>query len=134
MADYTIAAADVFCTGVVAPINAGEDLVAGLVIYSKVADHLAYKADADAGSGADVVLGFTLNDAKAGQPVAYARAGPITVGTIFAAAGKVLALSGAAGKLCDIADVTTGDHMVIMGWTLSTTSFQLNIINTGFTL
>ncbi len=134
MADYTITAADVQYSGAVASIIAGEALDAGQIIYQDATDHLAYKAQCDGVAGEENVLGMTVNSAVAGQPVSYVGAAEIEVGTVFASAGKLLILSGVAGKMCDAGDIAGGDYLVVLGWSTATDSFQLDVKRTGFQL
>lgn len=136
MADYTITAGNVITalTGKKSG-TAGEAIAAGQLLYVKAADGLLYLAQSDGTAAAEaVVVGMALNSAATGQPVFYQASGAITVGAVFAAAGKVLILSEEAGKLCDAADATTGDYLTIVGYSTSTVAMVLDITATGLEL
>lgn len=136
MADYTITAGNVITalTGKKSG-TAGEAISAGQLLYVKAADGLLYLAQSDGTAAAEaVVVGMALNTAATGQPVFYQASGAITVGAVFAAAGKVLILSETAGKSCDAADATTGDYLTIVGYSTSTVAMVLDITATGLEL
>jgi hypothetical protein len=48
--------------------------------------------------------------------------------------GTVYCLSGTPGGICPLADVTTGDDVIILGVALSTTVLDVQINDTGVTL
>lgn len=136
MAIYTITASNV-TTALSGKKSgtAGEAISAGQLLYLKASDGLLYLAQSDGATSAEAaVVGMALNSAATNQPVFYQASGAITVGAVFAAAGKVLILSQTAGKACDAADATTGDYLTIVGYSTSTVAMVLDITATGLEL
>jgi hypothetical protein len=135
VANYTITPANVAYAGAGYSSGiCGESLAAGEILALKASDGRYYKADAN-NAELHTPVGLALNGtAAAGQPVAILGSGEVTVGAIFAAAGKVLALSSTPGQLCDVADPTTGDRLVLMGWSTAVNKLRLSIADTGITL
>lgn len=132
MAEYTITPANLVTTEKGTNAIADEAIVAGQLFYLDSEDsNRAKLCQADAEATATVKY-MALNSAAADQPVAGIASGTFEVGSIFTAAGKVLALSpDTAGKMIDVGDISTGEFLSIVGWSTSATAFQLNIANTG---
>jgi hypothetical protein len=75
---------------------------------------------------------MAVNTAAAGEPLLVAKNGTtITqVGTTFAK-NVPLAVSTNAGKMCPVADVTSGLYGCLLGVGLSTTTFKIQIQISG---
>lgn len=131
MATYTVTPANVAYADQNVPNGiAGEALSAGDWLY-RGADRKLYKAQCDGPAEQAAVVGLAVNSAAAGQPVAFAAGGEVTVGALFTGGGKVLALSTTAGKACDAADLVTLDHCTFLGWTTAADKLFINIAKTG---
>lgn len=113
--------------------KAGATLTAGQVVYKDAADGRLKLSDNDAAAALKTAYGITLNGASAGQPVSVAKRGPVTFNAVLTA-GTVYAVSGTAGGIAPLADVTTGDDVIVLGVALSTTVLDLQINDTGVTL
>lgn len=112
----------------------GATVTAGQVVYLDSADDEYKLADNDsATAAAKVPVGIALNGGADGQPATIQKSGEITVGGTLVA-GTIYALSGTAGGIVPLADVTTGDDVVILGVAKSTTVLMLDIQVPGVTL
>lgn len=140
MADYTVTAANVLPPSATAKtLIAGEAITAGMSIYLKASDGLAYKAQHDGTAAEAACIGIAVNSAAAGQVVSYVSSGDIVLGAAtFTAAGEIVCVGAGAGGLCIETDVGSSDFLVILGWSISTTTMRFNtsqgIINTGIEL
>lgn len=137
MADLTITAASVVA-GAGASINrsgnAGETITAGQVVYKSPTSHKWMKADSDsATAGAKVAGGIALNGASLDQPLAVLTAGPVTIGATLTG-GTGYYLSNAAGGICPVADVGSGENVCLLGLATSTTVLEVGIQSSGVTL
>jgi hypothetical protein len=124
MADLVITAASVLA-GADARIAhgiAGEVVAAGKVGYLAAATSRYMLADNDAVSAeartADLVV--FLNAAAAGQPVAVHKRGKVVIGAALTA-GVAYYLSNTPGGICPLADVGTGEYVVLLGLATSAT-------------
>lgn len=110
MANVTITAANFLPTAsatyLINASVAGEAISAGELVYLKTSDQKYWKAIATTAE-ASTVVGFAANTAATGQRLSIVTKDTATaVGAVLTAAGTVFGLSsGAAGKLCNIADV-----------------------------
>lgn len=133
MADLSITASAV----VPSPLNttvhvqpastlAGEALSAGDILCLLDADSKYYKADANDTAKRDV-RGIAGNSAAAAaQRVDVISQSPaLTIGTHGIAVGTPLFLSNTSGKLCPLADLTTGSLPVLVAYTESATTLQI---------
>jgi hypothetical protein len=127
MADISITAASV-----VAGSNSvqdrgvlGETVTAGQVVYKSSTDSKWYKADANAASAEQrIAIGIALNGGAVNQPVAVHKAGLITIGATLTA-GTAYYLSDTPGGICPLADVGSGEYVVLIG--LATTTAIINV-------
>lgn len=135
MADLSITAANVVA-GSNATIErgiAGETITAGKAVY-KVPGGKYMLADGDsATAAARVPLGIALNGASLNQPLAVQKSGDVTIGATLTA-GTAYYLGDDPGGICPLADVATGDDVVLMGLAKSTTVLKLDIQVSGVTL
>lgn len=134
MVDITITSASVKAGSgaVVADGTSGATITAGEAIYFDGTTGKMLLADANA-LGSKTCSGIALNSASDGQPIKYQKSGPITVGGTLVA-GTVYAVSTNAGAIAPLADITTGDDVIILGVAKSTTVLQLDIQIPGVTL
>lgn len=137
MADISITASDVVA-GSGAPTKtgtAGAAIAAGDVVYLDTATTGKWQlADSDAASaaarGGTANTGIALNSAAANQPLVVQIGGPITLGSVLTA-GTAYYLSGTAGKICPLADVSGGEYYVLLGLAASTSVLNLDVQYSG---
>ena len=133
MADLTLTAASVLA-GSNATTNlgtAGATITAGQVVYFDDTTKTYKLADTDSATAAvRSPIGLALNGASAGQPLMVQTGGDITLGAVLTA-GVAYYLSGTAGGICPVADVTSGDYPVILGMAKSTSVLAIKIVEAG---
>ncbi len=133
MADLTLTAANVLA-GSNATTNlgtAGATITAGQVVYFDDTTKTYKLADTDSATAAvRSPIGLALNGASAGQPLMVQTGGDITLGAVLTA-GVAYYLSGTAGGICPVADVTSGDYPVILGMAKSTSVLAIKIVEAG---
>ena len=133
MADLTLTAANVLA-GSNATTNlgtAGATITAGQVVYFDDTTKTYKLADTDSATAAvRSPAGIALNGASAGQPLMVQTGGDITLGAVLTA-GVAYYLSGTAGGICPVADVTSGDYPVILGMAKSTSVLAIKIVEAG---
>lgn len=132
MADLTITSANVISRGKSVDSTAGATLVAGDVVYddagsSKLADNDSATAAARSPKG------IALNGAATGQPVKVHTKGPIVIGATLTP-GVAYYLSGTPGKICPVADLSTGDYPTLIGIATSASVLDVNIQESGVAL
>ena len=136
MADLSITAANVVA-GTGAAIRtgtAGATITAGQAVYLDRTTETWKLADTDSGTAAArAVEGIALNGASASQTVSVCTSGPVTIGATIAA-GVFYYLSGTAGGICPVGDVAPGDYPAIIGYGISTSVLQVNIVTSGVVL
>ena len=136
MADISITAANVIkgSNAVVEAGTAGATITAGQIVY-KDADDGRYKlADCDSATvAAKSPRGVALNGASNGQPLSIARSGDVTIGGTLTA-GTAYYLSPVAGGIAPLADVLSGDNVVLLGLAKTTAILTIDIQDTGVTL
>lgn len=135
MADISITAANVAQgTGAVVDKNglAGATITAGQVVYFNTTTNRWALADAN-GSGTRVPQGIALHAASSGQPLAVQTGGDITIGATLTA-GLAYYLSDTPGGICPVADIGSGEDVVLIGISKSTTVLKIAIVVPGVTL
>lgn len=121
-------------TSVTADINngtvtrpAGATIAAGQMVYLVAATGKWALADADsATAAARVPDGIALNGGAANQPIMVKTKGEVTMNAVLSA-GVAYYLSDAAGAVCPVADLASGDYPCIVGIARSTTVLTLGI-------
>ncbi|GGO89031.1 hypothetical protein GCM10011348_45830 [Marinobacterium nitratireducens] len=113
--------------------TAGEAITAGDVLA--LSGGSLVLADANGGTGAANALrkpvGIALNDAAAGQPVAYATPGSmVTLGAVLTA-GTAYYLSGTPGGIAPVADVAAGMTPIVVGIAFSTSQLKISMLSSG---
>ena len=136
MTDISITAANVIkgSDAVVEHGTAGATITAGQVVYRDATTKEYLLADADSGTdAAKAPRGIALNGASDGQPLAIAKSGDITIGGTLTA-GTAYYLSPEAGGIAPLADVASGDDVVLLGLAETTAILHLDIQVTGVTI
>lgn len=136
MADISITAANVVkgSNAVVEAGTAGATITAGQVVYKDAADGKYKLADADsATAAAKAPRGIALNGASDGQPLSIIRSGDVTIGATLTA-GTAYYLSPEPGGIAPLADVASGDDVVLIGLAESASVLAVDIQITGVTL
>lgn len=136
MADLTITAANVAKSSnakVISNKNGSGTLTAGTAC---AIDGNSEVAAADCDSGTAVLrtfVGILIGPSADNQPAVYQEDGDINLGATLVP-GTVYVLSATAGGICPIADLVTGDYVVLIGYAISTSilrMFPKAIRNTG---
>lgn len=136
MADLSITAASVVkgSGATVEQGTAGATITAGQVVYKAAATGKYGLADCDSATAeVKVPRGIALNGASDGQPLAIVRAGDVTIGATLTP-GTAYYLSPVAGGICPLADVASGDNVVLLGLAKSASVLALDIQVSGVTL
>ena len=135
MVDLVLTASDVIAgsNAVVENGRAGAAITAGQVVYKEAASGTFKPTDTNSLT-AEVkkAYGIALNDAANGQPLAVAKGGDVTLGSVLVA-GSAYYASETPGGIQPAADVASED-VVFLGHAKSTTVLSLAINNTGVTL
>jgi hypothetical protein len=135
-ADLAVTAANVVASGSAATrqCTAGATITAGQVVYRDSADGKCKLADNNsATAAARAPIGVALNGAANGQPLQVATEGPVTIGATLTA-GVAYYLSGTAGGICPVADLTTGMYPSIVGIATSASVLDIKVHSSGVAL
>lgn len=130
MPDVTVVAAEVLPdagTVKVAGI-AGAAITAGQALYLDTTTDTWKLADANGAAALNVLGGIALTSAAAGQPVFVATDGTLDPG-FTVGIGSVYILSGTAGGIAPVADLTTGWKTSIVGVGITASQLRLRIYN-----
>ena len=133
MVDLVITPGLVIATGNVRIVQRVADatITAGKMVYDVSASTVAGLADSNsATAAARTPIGVALNGASAGQQLAVATSGDITIGATMVA-GVAYYLSDTPGGICAVADVGAGEYPCIVGMAISTTVLRLGIQSAG---
>lgn len=137
MADISITAANVVkgSNAVVEAGTAGATITAGQVVYKDASDGKYKLADADsATAAAKAPRGIALNGASNNQPLSILRSGDITIGATLTPGTAYYLSPTTAGGICPLADVASGDDVVLLGLAESASVLAVGIQITGVTL
>lgn len=107
--------------------TAGATITQGVPVYLDSADNLLKPADANVSVALATVVGIAANAAAAGQSVQIVTAGPLTIGATIVV-GMPYAVSTAAGLICPITDIASGNYLCILGVADSATVLRVDII------
>jgi hypothetical protein len=127
MADLTITAANVLAQSgsSTSYSKAAVAITAGQVIYVNGTSMSLAQATSSAASNC---AGIALNNAAAGQPLAFLTSGPITIGATVVVGGVYAVAADNAGAICPIADIlTTGDYITVLGVATNSTTITVDI-------
>jgi hypothetical protein len=136
MPDLVITAASVVPAGgatINRAYNAGATITQGKAVYLDTStDPPTWKlADAnDASATVRTVAGVAVSSASTGQPLAVQTGGPLAIGATVAA-GSWYILSGTPGGIAPVADQVTGWYPSLIGYGISATQIQVQVVNTG---
>lgn len=128
MADLSITAANVIASSNALTKRgaAGATITAGQIVYLDPADDQYKLADADNLPAAGVTEVFmALNGASDSQPLAVLRSGNVAMGAILTA-GTAYYLSPTAGGIAPLADILTGDDVILLGLASTTSNLAFN--------
>lgn len=132
MSDLSLTAANVIAQSGASIENgtAGETITAGQVI-SRDSTGKFLKSDSDA-VGLKSPRGIALNGAALNQPLAIIKAGDLALGAVLTA-GITYYLSNTPGGICPVADVGSGEDVVLLGIAKSTSILTVDIKAPGVT-
>jgi hypothetical protein len=136
MADISITAASVVAgsNSVQERGIAGTTITAGQVVYKADATNKYMLADGDSATAEiRVPLGIALHGASLNQPLTIHKSGDITIGATLTA-GTAYYLGDDPGGISPLADVASGDDVVLVGLAESTTVLNVDFQVTGVTL
>lgn len=135
MADLSITAANVVAENGAKsrPGIAGATITAGQQVYLDATDNKWKLADADGAAALRSPGGTALHGASANQPLQVHTHGPITIGATLTA-GTTYYLSPTPGGICPLADLASGDYVVIVGIALSTSVLDVKYHESGVAL
>jgi hypothetical protein len=131
--DLSITAANVKATAATSKVSRvplGETITQGQAVYKKTTDNKYYKADCDAGSGADLAEGIAVTPGGNGEFGYVIFAGPLNIGATLTV-GEIYVLSDVAGGVRPKADNGTGDKVTILGVATSSSSLFVNPFASG---
>ena len=136
MADLVITAANVVAGSDAREVDgiAGASITAGQTVYKDAATNTYKLADCNSATAAvRSPAGIALHAAAANQPLTIHRSGPLTIGATVTA-GVAYYLSGTAGGICPVGDLTTGDYPVFLGFATSASVIDVNVVEAGVAL
>lgn len=136
MADLSITA-----TAVVAGSNAritdgvaGETIAAGKMVYRALTSRAISLADNNSATAeVRLPLGIALNGGAAGQRIAVATEGDVTVGATLTP-GVFYYLSDTPGGICPVADLLAGEYPCIVGQAINASVLRMRIVSAGVAL
>jgi hypothetical protein len=136
MADLTITATSVVAGADSIQVHGilGETVTAGQVLYQDTTTGKWFKADNNAGTElVRKAQGIALNGGAVNQPVTVHKRGAITIGATLTA-GTAYYLSDTPGGICPLADLLSGEYVVLLGLAASTTVLNVDIQYPGVSL
>lgn len=135
MTDISVTAANVVAmSDDITHGTAGATITAGQAVYKDSVTGKYLLADNNSATvAARTPGGMSLHGASLNQPLAVQKSGPITIGGTLTA-GVAYYLSGTAGGICPVADLTTGMYPTILGIATSATVLNLDIQPSGVAL
>lgn len=130
MADLSITASGILkgTGGVQAVGVAASTTTAGVVLYVTTSNQLAAAVNTTQANAQ--VVGIALHASFAGQPLVYQTGGPLT-GGFTATVGQTYVLSGNAGNIAPVGDLTSGEYVTILGVASAAGTINLGINPTG---
>jgi hypothetical protein len=131
MADLSVTAGSVtYTSGETGAANAAATITAGQVIYIN-ASSLAALAQADGTALEATIAGVALNGGSTGQRITYAKNGAIINIGATLVLGDIYCASVTAGAAGRIEELASTNYISVLGYPLSTSLLQLDIVNTG---
>jgi hypothetical protein len=136
MADLSITAGNVIAASTARKKSgtAGATITAGQIVHLSPTTSRYILSDADAVGVGDITeVAIALNGASDGQPLEVATFGDVTLGSVLTA-GTSYYLSPTAGGIAPVADLLTGDNVILLGVAKSATVLAFKPIISGVTL
>lgn len=136
MVDLTITAANVIASSNarLAYSVAGETITQGAMVYkSSTTDRMMLADSNSATAAARTPVGIALNAASAGQPLAVALSGDVTIGATLTP-GVAYYLSDTPGGICPVADVSAGEYPCVVGMATSASVLRIGIQSAGVSI
>lgn len=135
MADLTVTPASVLAdtSATIEHGKYGATLIAGKVVYRDDTTKKYGLADSNGAAGTRIVRGISLNGGADGQPGTIVRSGPVNIGATLTP-GVAYYLSDTPGGICPVADVGSGENVVLLGVAASASILNLDIQNSGVQL
>lgn len=135
MVDLVVTAANVAASGQALKETgiAGATITAGQTVYKDAADGKFKLADSNA-AGLNSVYGIAAHASLSGQPLTVVRDDPAFVPGATLVAGTFYALSETPGGIQPVADLATGETVVMVGIAKSTSVLYLKLVTPGVTL
>lgn len=136
MADLSITAGNVIAQAgaVIKRGTAGATITVGQIVYYDAAAGTYKLADADNLPAGGVTRVFmALNGAATGQPIAVLQSGEVAMGSILTE-GIAYYLSPNPGGIAPVADVLSGDDVIVLGVAKNATTLTFAPIISGATL
>lgn len=135
MADLSVTAASVLAgtNAVVEHGTFGAAVAAGKVVYRDGTTRKYGLADSNGAASTKVPRGIALNGGADGQPGTIVRSGEVNVGAALTP-GTAYYLSDTPGGICPLADVGSGEDVVLLGVAKSASILMLDIQVPGVTL
>jgi hypothetical protein len=131
MADISVTAASVANTGGQTDTGtAGASITAGQILYKDASANNTLKPASCASTAAAAVCGMALNGGASGQPITFAKAGATVTAGATLGVGTIYVLSDGSGTYAPVADLATGDKVVIVGYATSSTVLTLLLKDT----
>lgn len=137
MADLSLTAGSILAaaTANIKRGKAGATVTAGQIVYLDPADSEYKLADADNLPAAGVTAVFmALNGASDGQPLAVLQGGDVSMGSVLTAGTAYYLSPTAAGGIAPLADIASGDDVILLGVAKSATVLAFKPIISGVTL
>lgn len=108
----------------------GATITAGQAVYKDTSAGTFKLADNN-GASAEIrtATGIGLNGCSSGQPIRILRSGDITIGGTLTA--NIPYFLSDSGGICPIADVGSGEYLVLLGIARTTAILQVDIQSTG---
>lgn len=114
--------------------TAGETITAGKPVYYDATTAKWMLADSNAGSAAArTPVAISLNGASLNQPLSVHKSGDLTLNAVLTA-GTAYYLSDTPGGICPLADVGSGEYVVLIGIAKSTTVLAVDFQSAGVAL
>lgn len=111
----------------------GETVAAGQGVYRDPTTKKFMKADNDAASAStleDTDVGIALSGGALNQPAEVQYDGEITMGATLTV-GEIYAVSSAAGGICPVADLGSGDYPVVLGIARTAALLVMGVVRGG---
>lgn len=137
MTDIVVTAASVLASGQATKETgiAGAAITAGQTVYKEATTNLFKLADSNSGTAeVKAVYGVALHAAATGQPLTVVKDDPSFTPGATVVVGTSYWLSETPGGIQPVADLGSGEQLVLLGVGKTTSTISLKIWNTGISL